>query len=317
VRFLTKSVVGLGFKWRPATARKPYKGSRLINLVHLRGLKMKSLVSLSLVAMVALLATAGAIDLSHAVVIEQEATVTVNIGINYGNGTIEWYNGTVPSGEFLLNATMRVATVEFTNYSGFTGPGLPGAFVTSINGVAQNPAANLYWTYWVYNPQTQQYVMGQVGAGSYALTSDQTVQWYYQNTGSLTNPALQPYTTVSLDVRLDSSTNPPTAVMSGAIYPVPGGPVNVTLEYSDTQGASYQQITEITSAADGTFSYSWQLPGGGLFMIRADAQGVKSPAVSIGTSSGVPGFPFESLLVGIALGLWLGILGRKRRPRTG
>jgi len=93
--------------------------------------------------------------------------------------------------------------------------------------------------------------------------------------------------------------------------------VNVTLEYSDTQGASYQQIAQITSAADGTFSYSWQLPGGGLFMIRADAQGVKSPAVSIGTSSGVPGFPFESLLLGIALGLWLGILRRKRRPRTG
>jgi hypothetical protein len=281
---------------------------------------MKSLVSLSLVAMLALLATAGATNLGHAAVIEQEATVTVNIGINYGNGTITWHNGTVvPSGEFLLNATMRVATVEFTIYQGggLTGPGLPGAFVTSINGVTQNPAANLYWMYWVYNPQTQQYVMGQVGAGSYALASDQTVQWYYQNTGSLTNPALQPYTSVSLDVHLDPSTNPPTAIMSGAIYPVPSGPVNVTLEYSDTQGASYQQITRITSAGDGTFSYSWQLPGGGVFMIRADAQGVKSPAVSIGSSSGVPGFPFESLLVGIALGLWLGILGRKRRPRTG
>lgn len=279
---------------------------------------MKPVVSFCLVAVLALSAAAGAISIIHATMIEQEATVTVNIGINYGNGTITWHNGTiVPSGEFLLNATMRVATVEFTNYSGFTGPGLPGAFVTSINGVAQNPAANLYWTYWVYNPQTQQYEMGQVGAGSYALTSHQTVQWYYQNTGSLTNPALQPYTSVSLDVRLESSTNPPTAIMSGAIYPAPGGPVNVTLEYSDTQGASYQKITQITSAADGTFSYSWQLPSGGLFMIRADAQGVKSPAVSIGTSSGVPGFPFESLLVGIALGLWLGIVGRKRRPPTG
>jgi len=274
---------------------------------------MKPVVSFCLVAILALSAAAGAISIIHATMIEQEATVTVNIGINYGNGTITWHNGTVvPSGEFLLNATMRVATVEFTNYSGFTGPGLPGAFVTSINGVAQNPAANLYWTYWVYDPQTQQYVMGQVGAGSYALTSDQTVQWYCQNTGSLTNPALQPYTSVSLDVRLESSTNPPTAIISGAIYPVPSGPVNVTLEYSDTQGASYQHITQITSATDGTFSYSWQLPGGGLFMIRADAQGVKSPAVSIGTSSGVPGFPLESLLVGIALGLWLGILRRKR-----
>lgn len=279
---------------------------------------MKPVVSFCLLAILALSAAAGAISIVHATMIEQEATVTVNIGINYGNGTIAWHNGTVVLlSEFLLNATMRAATVEFTNYSGFTGPGLPGAFVTSINGVAQNPAANLYWTYWVYDPQTQQYVMGQVGAGSYALTSDQTVQWYYENAGSFTNPALQPYTSVPLNVRLDTSTDPPTAVISGSVYPTPSGPVNVTLEYSNTQGASYQEIGRIVTGADGTFSYSWKLPSGGLFLIRADAQGVKSSTVSIGTSSGVPGFPFESLLLGSALGLWLGILRRKRCPRTG
>ena len=274
---------------------------------------MKSLVSMCLVAIVALLGAAGAIGVTHAMMIEQEATVTVDIGINYGNGTIEWHNGTVvPSGEFLLNATMRVATVEFTNYPGFTGPGLPGAFVTSINGVAQNPAANLYWMYWVYNPQTRQYEMPLVGAGSYALTSDQTIQWYYQNAGSLRNPALQPYTSVPLNVHLDTSTDPPTAVISGSIYPTPSRPVNVTLEYSSNQGANYQEIGRIVTAADGTFSYSWKLPGGGTFMIRADAQGVKSSAVSIGTSGGIPGFPLESLLAGSALGLSLIILRRKR-----
>ena len=238
----------------------------------------------------------------RAVTFTQQATVAVNIGINYGSGPIEWHNNTmVPSGQDLLNATMTVATVEFSSY-----PGL-GAFVTSINGRSQNPAANLYWTYWVYNPQTQQYELPPVGASAYLLTTDHTVQWYYSS------GTLGPNTYVSLNARLDTSTDPPTAVISGSIHPTPSAPVNVTLEYSQNQGANYQEIARVTSGADGTFSYSWRLPGGGMFMIRADAQGVKSSPVSIGTSSGVPGFPLESLLAGSALGLLFLIARRKQR----
>jgi len=253
----------------------------------------------------------------HGVTTEQGATVSVNIGIDYGSGAVEWHNSTVvPLGEFLLNATIGVATVEFTNFPGFPGPGLPGAFVTSINGVSQNPLANMYWTYWVYNSESQRYEMAPVGAGSYALVFDQTIQWYYQNAGSLTNPPLEPYTSVSLNVSLDTSTNPPTAIITGSINPVPSGSVNVTLEYSTTQGASYQEISRIVSAADGTFSYSWTLPSSGLFMFRADAQGVKSSPVSIaaGGSGGVPGFPVESILIGSVLGLLFVFL--KRTPRS-
>jgi hypothetical protein len=232
----------------------------------------------------------------------QQATVAVNIGINYGSGPIEWHNNTmISSGQDLLNATMTVATVEFSIYPGM------GAFVTSINGRTQNSAANLYWTYWVYNPQTQQYELPPVGASAYLLTTDQTVQWYYSS------GTLGPNTYVSLNARLDTSTDPPTAVISGSIHPIPSTPVNVTLEYSQNQGANYQEIVRVTSGADGTFSYSWRLPGGGMFMIIADAQGVKSSTVSIGTSSGVPGFPLESLLVGSALGLLFLIVGRKQR----
>jgi hypothetical protein len=238
----------------------------------------------------------------HAMAVAQEATVTVNIGINYGTGPVDWRNDTtVPSGENLLNATMRVATVEFTTY-----PGL-GAFVTGINGRNQDPSANLYWMFWVYNPQTQQYESPPVGASSYLLTSDQTVQWY------LSSSTLGPNTSVSLSARLNTSTDPPTAVISGSIHPTPMAPVNVTLEYSQNQGANYQEIVRITSLADGTFSYSWRLPGGGMFMIRADAQGVKSSPASIGVSSGVPGFPLESLVIGSALGVLFLML----RPRKG
>lgn len=244
----------------------------------------------------------------QAAMIEQQATVSVNIGINYGAGPVEWHNGTVvPSGENLLNATMKVATVEFMSF-----PGL-GAFVTGINGKSQNPAANLYWTYWVYSPQTHQYEMPLVGASAYTLTSDQTIQWYYENAGSLTNPALRPYTSVSLGVHLDTSTDPPTAVISGAISPAPGGPTNVTLEFSNDQGGTYKEMARITSAPDGTFSYSWKLPTGGMFMTRANAQGAQSSPVSFGTSGSVPGFPLESLFAGAILGLLIGVARRKRR----
>jgi hypothetical protein len=243
------------------------------------------------------------IALIPAVVVAHEATVVVNIGINYGNGPVDWQNNTmVPSGENLLNATMSVATVEFTDFPGM------GAFVTSINGRSQNPSANLYWTFWVYNPQTGQYDSPPVGASSYLLTSDQTVEWY------LSSGTVGPSASVSLNARLDTSTDPPTVVISGSIHPTPVAPVNVTLEYSQNQGADYREIGRITSAANGTFSYSWKLPSGGMFLIRADAQGVKSSSASIGTSSGVPGFPLESLLIGSTLGLFFLISRRKKRP---
>jgi len=266
-------------------------------------------VILCSLAVVGLAATG--LNVVYAILVEQEATVTVNIGINYGSGAVEWHNGTsVPSGENLLNATMRVATVEFTTYPGM------GAFVTGINGVRQNPSANMYWIFWVYNPETKQYEMPQVGASAYALTFDQTVQWYYENGGSLTSPALRPNSSVSLTVRLENPTSSPTAVISGSIKPPPGGPVNVTLEFSNDQGASYQEMARITSLADGPFGYSWTLPSGGPFLIRADAQGVKSSPVSVGTGTSIPGFPAESLLIGGTLGLLLGILGRKFRSRS-
>jgi hypothetical protein len=265
---------------------------------------MKSL-SVTLFCLVAIGLSFAHVGIASAqmMTVAQQATVTVNIGINYGTGPVEWHNTTVPSGENLLNATMRVATVEFKTFPGM------GAFVTGINGRNQDPAANLYWTFWAYNPKTQQYELPPVGASTYLLTSNQTIQWYYSS------GTLGPNTSVSLNAHLDTSTNPPTVVISGSIHPTPSAPVNVTLEYSQNQGTNYQEIDRVTSATDGTFSYSWKLPGGGMFMIRADVQGLKSSPASIGTSGGVPGFPLESLLAGGTLGLLFVILLRKERQK--
>jgi hypothetical protein len=261
---------------------------------------MKSLSQASRCLMMTSLAIAlVGIASVHAVMVGQQTTVTVNIGINYGTGPVDWRNNTiVPSGENLLNATMRVAEVKYTTY-----PGL-GVFVTGINGRNQNPSANLYWLFWVYNTHSQQYESPPVGASSYLLTSSQTVQWY------LSSGTLGPNTSVSLNVRLDESTNPPMVVISGSIHPTPVAPVNVTLEYSQDQGADYREIGRIATGADGTFSYSWKLPSTGGFLIRANTQGVTSPPASI--AAPVPGFPLESFLIGGTLGL-LFLISRRRK----
>jgi hypothetical protein len=250
---------------------------------------------------VGLLVVLAGFSVAHSENMPMQTIVTVNIGIDYGAGTVEWHNNTsVAHGENLLNATKRVAAVEFSSYPGM------GAFVTSINGQKQNPAASLYWTFWVYNSQSHQYEMPPVGASAYSLASDQTVQWYYSS------GIFGPGTSVSLNARLDTSTDPPTALISGAVRPIPIIPVNVTLAYSQNQGASYQEIISITSRDDGTFTYSWKLVGAGPFMIRAETQGVQSPPISIGASGGIPGFPLESLLAGSLLGLLLLIVRRRQ-----
>lgn len=271
---------------------------------------MRIVVAIGLLGILCVAPGICMISLSEADQIDSERTVLVNIGINYGSGPVEWHNDTaVAHGEDLLNATMRLATVDHESFAGL------GAFVTGINDVRQDPAANLYWIYWVYDVETQQYQMPPVGASAYMLTFDQTVQWYYENGGSLTSPALRPYTTLSINVRLDSS-NPNLAIISGSIYPNPSGPVNVTLEYSSDQGASYQQISRITSASEGSFAYSWQLPTAGTYLIRAEAQGMWSNTVSVGTSGGgIPGFPLESLMIGGLLGTLLLILRCSTRSR--
>ena len=75
-------------------------------------------VALSCLIIVSLTTAFVGIASVHAMAVAQEATVRVSIGINYGTGPVVWPNNNtiVPSGESLLNATMRVATVETLDY---------------------------------------------------------------------------------------------------------------------------------------------------------------------------------------------------------
>lgn len=95
-------------------------------------------------------------------------TSQVDIMIDYGNGTIIWYNNTrIIPGESLLNATQEIADIDYS-VSEF------GAFINSINGVegTQN-------NFWIWNYYEDGWVMGLTGAGKKYLHEGDVVSWKY------------------------------------------------------------------------------------------------------------------------------------------
>ncbi len=96
-------------------------------------------------------------------------TYRFNLAINYGNGTVTWYNNTViPIGFTLLNATEKVATVQYDS-SDF------GVFITGINGVNQDPATSRYWVYDSLVNGTWEPVW--ISAAIYQVQQNDTLMW--------------------------------------------------------------------------------------------------------------------------------------------
>jgi len=102
-------------------------------------------------------------------------TIRVNILIDYGNGTRTWYNNTrVPLGFTLLNATSRIAKV---NYSSYTFGGQSYAFVNKINGVGGDTGKFWLWYYWDQSSSKWEYSL--VASDSYILQDRSIVSWVY------------------------------------------------------------------------------------------------------------------------------------------
>ena len=95
-------------------------------------------------------------------------TIEVNIKLDYGNGSIVWYNNTrVGVGKSLLNATENIATVGLSEST-------MGAFITSINGVGDD--LNAWWLWWYNDAGWKQ---GPVGADQWILHDGDEVSWVY------------------------------------------------------------------------------------------------------------------------------------------
>ncbi|MDK2464426.1 MAG: DUF4430 domain-containing protein [Candidatus Korarchaeota archaeon] len=100
--------------------------------------------------------------------------VTVNLGIGIQGGEVTWHNGTrVKKGSTLLDVTLAVASVNYTEYPGM------GAFVESINGVANsNP---YYWMWWTWTDWGG-WQEGPIAADRYVVMDGETLFWYYEDT---------------------------------------------------------------------------------------------------------------------------------------
>ena len=106
--------------------------------------------------------------------------VFVSIIIDYGNGTIEryeivlWRNETLNKRPTVFKALITVATtVDYVYYPGW------GVFVTSINGVENEPYPGKGWLYFVYDKGKGRFIMAEVACDQYILRSGDVVSWNY------------------------------------------------------------------------------------------------------------------------------------------
>lgn len=105
--------------------------------------------------------------------------IVVNVAIDYGNGTVKWFNETpLPSGASVLKALLAVASRVEYKYGSW------GAYVTSVNGVAEavvSQSEGYSWLWYIYDGSQRKWVRGPVAADQYVLKDGDTVMWRYEH----------------------------------------------------------------------------------------------------------------------------------------
>ncbi|MBS7635154.1 hypothetical protein KEJ34_06675 [Candidatus Bathyarchaeota archaeon] len=103
----------------------------------------------------------------------ESLTIIVNLKIDYGNGTVLWYNKTrLPLDSNLFNSTMKVAMVEYII-------GEYGVFVTKINGVGGDP--NRFWLWYYLDPDKEEWILGPVACDRWKLRNGSILAWVYSS----------------------------------------------------------------------------------------------------------------------------------------
>ncbi|MGB9622938.1 MAG: hypothetical protein ACPL07_03735 [Candidatus Bathyarchaeia archaeon] len=101
----------------------------------------------------------------------KELTTTIDMKIDYGNGTIVWHNGTmIPMNSSLLAATMRIGKVEYSI-------GDFGAFIISINGLKGD--SNHFWSWSYFDRVEGDWVYGPVACDKWMLHNGDLICWTY------------------------------------------------------------------------------------------------------------------------------------------
>lgn len=103
--------------------------------------------------------------------------VLINIAINYGNGTVKWFNSTpLLQGVTVLKALLAVATSVEYKY------GIYGAYITSVDGVAERFVSRGEGYSWLwYILKDRKWELGPVAADRYVLKDGDTIMWRYEH----------------------------------------------------------------------------------------------------------------------------------------
>jgi len=96
--------------------------------------------------------------------------VSVNLSIDYANGTRHWFNGTI--GVTLYDAMMQAGwNVEATSF------GVMGLYVASINGVQESAEGSKYWGWWTWTEYG--WAHGGSACDKYIVSANESIIWYY------------------------------------------------------------------------------------------------------------------------------------------
>lgn len=101
---------------------------------------------------------------------------TVNTLINYGNGTMEWYNETqIPANWNFYNLTVSITRGNIV--APFNAI-LNEHYVTGING--KENSAPYFWTLWTFCKKHSAWTQASIGADKMFLGNNSTQAWAYQ-----------------------------------------------------------------------------------------------------------------------------------------
>jgi len=111
------------------------------------------------------------------VLVSVAATLSVDVEINYGNGTVEWHNETkVPAGYTLFELTQEIAVIKYGYYA-FMEPG--HVVVDSIND--KIPTGSYYWFWYYWSASEKRWISGPVGCDAWILENGGIYEWSFES----------------------------------------------------------------------------------------------------------------------------------------
>lgn len=114
--------------------------------------------------------------------LSEATTLSVNIEIDYGNGTMEWHNETqAPAGQTLFGIMQNIAVINYSYYA-FTEPG--HVLIDSINNITKytDPSypRGYSWIWYYYSDSNKMWLNGPVGCDAWLLKNDGVYKWSYE-----------------------------------------------------------------------------------------------------------------------------------------